>query len=167
VVRQLLEWLAGDGNSQRTHLGEVRSGQVPSVMQLTEHHLPSWTEGHPPVVNASLQRAAMTVLELARVLLLDPVEEGLRLKPRFALQERFHLMPYPGERILPRPVRARLLHRARKPPQFAILACRFLVHTRPPGRHGQLPSEIQIPPQLPCLSIRDHRNPPRSRKLRI
>jgi hypothetical protein len=167
VIRQLLEPLAGNGDSQGTQLGEVGSGQVPGMMHLAEHHLPGGTEGHSPVVHTPFQRPTMTVGKLPRMPLFEPVEKRLRLQGRLVLKQRFHLRPHLGERILPRPIRPRLLERAGQPPRLAILPCRLLVHTRPPGRNSQLPSCIQVPPQLPYLTVRDHRNPPGIEKLRV
>ena len=160
MIRQVLESLADDRDSQRVHLREVGSGQIARMMHLTEHHFPSRTAGHPPMSDASFQGPAVTGLELPGLLLLKPIENRLGLKPRFLLQEGLHLGPNLGERVLPRPVRARLPERARQLPRVAVLACRLLVHPSPPGRHGQLPSTVQISPQLPYLSILDHRNPP-------
>jgi hypothetical protein len=158
MIRQMLEAFPGDRDSQGVHVGEVRSRQVARMMDLAEHHFSSRTAARPPVSDASFQGPAVTGLELPGVLLLKPLENRFGLKPRFVPQEGLHLRPNLGERVLPRPVRARLPERARQLPPVAVLACRLLVHPSPPGRHGQLPSTVQLSPQLPYLSILDHRN---------
>lgn len=43
----------------------------------------------------------------------------------------------------------------------------FFVHPSPPGRHRQPLLGIQVPKQLPYLSIRDHRKPPVGEELRV
>jgi hypothetical protein len=109
VVRQLLESLAGDRDPQGTQFREIGRRQVPGMMHLAEHHVLRRTAGGSPVVHTSFQRPAMTILELPRVLLLDPVEERLGLQRGLVLEERFHPGPDFRKRILPRPVRTRRL----------------------------------------------------------
>lgn len=167
VIDQVVERLTENRDSQRVHVGEVRSRQIPRVMHLLEHHRAGRAEQRSPLLDTPLERAAVARVQLPRMLALEPVEQRLRLQTRLRLQPGLSQRPQFRQRIPPGAIGAAPLLGAGKRSQRAILACRLLVHSSPPGCHRQPVLRIQIPKQLPYLSIRDHRKPPGGKELRI
>lgn len=93
VIRQMLEALAEDGDSQRAHVGEVRGRQVTGVMHLAEHDRTSSSGRGPPLPNAALERAAVALGQLTGMLALEPVEQ--RFGPQAGLRFQTCLSPLP------------------------------------------------------------------------
>jgi len=160
VVHQVIERLPADRNAQIVHAGEVRRRQVPGLMHLAEHDRPVRAERRPPLADAPLERPPLAGIESARVLGLEPLEEGLGHQPGLGRQPSGHGRPDLGERVPASAVGARLLGGAGQRPPRAVLACRLLVHAGPPGRLGQWSARSEITQQLAHLGIRDHRTPP-------
>jgi hypothetical protein len=77
VIRQMLESLAEDGDSQGVHAGEIRGRQVTGVMHLAEHDRACRTGRGPPLLDATLERAAVALRQLPGTLALEPVEQRL------------------------------------------------------------------------------------------
>ena len=78
----MIEWLAENRHAQGIHVGEIRGGQVTGPMHLAEHHLPRRTGRGPPLPDAPLERATLTVRKPYGILSPQPVEQRLRLEPR-------------------------------------------------------------------------------------
>jgi len=74
VIRQMLEVFSEDGDSQRVHAGEIRGRQVTGVMDLAEHNRARQTGRGPPLLDTSLERAAVALGQPPGMLLLEPVE---------------------------------------------------------------------------------------------
>ncbi len=93
VIRQMLESLAEDRDSQGVHAGEIRGRQVTRVMHLAEHDGARQTGRGPPLPDATLKRAAVARDQLPGMLLLEPVEQ--RLGPQAGLRFQPGLGPLP------------------------------------------------------------------------
>lgn len=137
VIRQMLESFAEDGDSQGVHAGKIRGRQVTGVMHLAEHDRACQTGRGPPLLDATLERAAVALGQLPGMLSLEPVEQ--RLGPQAGLRFQPYQSPLPQlrKRIFPRAIGAWSFLSARERTQRAILACRLFVHPSPPGRNRQ------------------------------
>jgi hypothetical protein len=166
VVHQVIERLPGNRNAQIVHAGEVRRREVPGLMHLAEHDRAVGPGQRPPLPHPPLKGPPVRIEELPRMFSPQPVEQRLRQQPRLGPQPFFHRRPHRGERIDPRPVRTRHRARAWQRRVIAIMTRRLVGHTRPPGRHGQWSSRIQLAQQPAYLAIRNHRIPPSLRELR-
>ena len=167
VIHEMVETLAEDRDGQRVHAGEIRGRQVAGVMHLAEHDRACRTRRGPPLLNATLEGAPLALGKLPGILLLEPVKQCFGMQTRLGFQPFLDLRPQLRQRVLPRPIGAWLLLGAGQRTQFAILACRLLVHASPPGRYGQPLLRLQVPKQFPYLSIRDHRKPPVCKELQL
>jgi hypothetical protein len=168
VINQMLEALAEDGDSQGVHAGEIRGGQIARVMHLAKHDRTRRAGRGAPVPDAALEGTPLALRKLPGMLLQEPVEQRLGVQARLGFQSFLDLLPQlRRQRVLPRAISARPLLRAGQRTQRAILACGFFVHARPPGCDRQPLLGLQVPKQLPHLSIRDHRKPPVPKELRL
>jgi hypothetical protein len=167
VIDQVLEALAEDGDTQRVHAGEIRGRQVAGVMHLAEHDRPRLTRRGPPALNAALEGAALALGQPPGMFLLEPVKQRFGLQARLRFEPFLGLLPQVGQRILPGPIGARPLLRTGQSTQCAILACRLLVHSGPPGSDRQALVGLQVLKQFSNLSIRDHRKAPCCKELRV
>ena len=144
VIRQMLESLSEDGDSQGVHVGEIRGRQVTGVVHLAKHDRASQTTRSPPLLDAPLKRAAVALGQLPGRLSLEPLEQRLRPQPGLRFQPCLGPRPQFRERVLPRSIRPRPLLGAGERTQRAIFACRLFVHSSPPGRHRQPRLRFQI-----------------------
>lgn len=108
VIHQVLEQFPADQNAQARHVREVRSRQPPRLVPLPEVHLLGRPNGRPPLLDPTLKRPQLPVLEPPRVLPLEPLEERLGPQPRGLLQQRTDLRPDVVKRVRPGPPRPRL-----------------------------------------------------------
>lgn len=140
VVHHVIEPLAGDRDVQRVHVGEVGRREVAGVVDLAEHDGLPRAVGGPPLPHATLERAAVRIEELPRMLAAQPIEERLGEQPRFGREALLDHRPHGGERIGPGavgPRHVRLLPRAGPRAVIAIMAGRLVGHSGSPGRGGQ------------------------------
>jgi hypothetical protein len=170
VIDHMIELLTGNRDFQRVHVSEVRRRQIAGLVDLAEHDGLPRSMGCPPLPDAAFKGAAMRIEELARVLATEPVEERLSEQPRLGLEPLLDQRPYRRERVEPRAVGARhrrLLPRARQRTLIAVMSGRLVAHACSPGRQGQANSRVEFAVQPSNLAIRNHRIPPRLRKLRL
>ena len=156
VVDQVRERLAVDGNAQAGAMGEVRRTQSAGLMHLGEEHLLGRPVLGPPLLDAPLQGAELAVGEPARVLALQPGEQGLAFEARVEGELLLDLGPDVGEGVgAGSPVMPHT-HLAGQPAKPAIFACRLVVEA---GAGGGLalgtPLLIEAA-QSANLPIRDH-----------
>jgi len=64
VIEAMVERLAGDGDSEAGHVGEIRQSEAAGPMGLAEDDLPLLAMDGPPGANAPRQRAAHTLAQL-------------------------------------------------------------------------------------------------------
>jgi hypothetical protein len=140
VVDHVIEPLAADGDVERVHVGEVGRCEVAGRVNLAEHDRLPRAVGGPPLPHATLERAAMRIEELPRMLTPQPVEQRLGEQSWFGREPLRHCGPHGRERIGPGPVGARHLRlraRARQRAVLAIVSGRLVGHSGSPGRGGQ------------------------------
>lgn len=140
VVDHVVEPLAGDRDVQRVHVREVGRREIAGVVDLAEHDRLSRAVSRPPLPHATLERAAVRIEKLPRMLATQPVEERLGEQPRFGREALLDRRPHGGERIGPSavgPRQVRLLPRAGRRAVIAIMAGRLVGHSGSPGRGGQ------------------------------
>ena len=160
VIDQVVERLAADRHGQALHVREVRSTQSPRMMHLAEEHFLRRTCRRSPALHATLKASQLRVVELPRVLRLQPRKQRLGLQARSLLQLLMHFRPDLGERVSPGPPSPLRNDFAGKPPKPPILPSRLLVHVRLVRRLSQRLPRRQRPPQPFHLPIRDHRKSP-------
>ena len=140
VVDHVIEPLAGDGDVERVHVGEVGRREVAGRVNLAEHDGLPGAAGRSPLPHATLERAAMRIEELSRMFAPQPVEERLGEQPRFGRESLFDRWPDRRERIGPGavgPRPARVFARAGRRGVIAIVSGRLVGHSGSPGRSGQ------------------------------
>jgi hypothetical protein len=167
VVDQVRERLPLDRHAQRAHVREIRGPQPAGFVDLAEEHFLGWSGQGPPASHLPLQGAQLAIGEATGVAALQLAEDRFGLKSRLLLQQCLDLRPDRGERIAaggpivpPGQGAGQLL----QPP---ILACRFVIHVGSRRGDGQRLAGRHQSPQLPHLSVRDHRKPPCMKNLRI
>ena len=160
VVGQVRKRLTGNRHTQVAQVREVGRQQVAWPMHLAEIHFFRRPGRSPPRLHSPLQGSQLAVVKSARIVALQPPQQGLGHQPRRLLQLRHDERPHLGERVGPRPPRVRRCHLAGQPQQLPIPSCRLLVHVRLHRRLCQRATPRQPRQQSPHLSIRDHRNPP-------
>jgi hypothetical protein len=161
VVHEVIERVPLNGHAQAAHGGEVRGRQVTGVVDLLELDVVCGAVRGLPLADPPLEGASVGVVELTGVIDLDPVEERLGGESRLVDQPSGDRIPNGGKGIGPRAVGAWGLVRAGERTACSVLACRLVVHVRPPGGGGEGRSAVEFAEQLAHLGIRDHRTPPR------
>ena len=131
VVDQVVERLAADRHGQALHVGEIRGTQPPRMMHLAEEHFLRRTRRRSPSLHPTLKAAQLRVVELPRVLRLQPRKQRLGLQAGSLLQLLMHFRPDLGERVFPCPPRPLGSDFAGKSPKPPILPGRLLVHVSP------------------------------------
>ena len=101
VVEQVRKRLPLDGHAQALHVGEVGRAQAARFVDLAEEHflgrpVLGFPASHPP-----FQRPPLRLPILAGVVSLQPLQQGLGLERRCALQEFFQSRPDVAEGIDP------------------------------------------------------------------
>ena len=169
MVDHVIEALAGDGDGERVHVGEVGRGEVAGLVNLAEHDGLPGSMGGPPLSHAPLEGATVRIEEPPRVFASQPVEERLGEQSRLGLEPLLDPRPHGGERIGPGavgPRPARLPAGAWRRGVVAIVSGRLVGHSGSPGRGGQGCSCIEFAQQSVNLAVRDHRISPRLRETR-
>jgi len=133
----MVEAFAEDGYSQCVHAGEIRGRQVAGVMHLAEHDRARLTRRGPPALDATLEGAALAVRKPPGMFLLEPGKQRFGSQARLRFEPFLDLLPQVRQRVLAGPIGPWPLLGAGQRTQLAILACRFFVHSSPPGSHRQ------------------------------
>lgn len=99
-------------------------------------NMTSWARSvaNPPRLHMPLQCAQLPFLVAPRKRGAQQREQRLRLQRRIVADLGLDPRPVAREWIVPRPMRARLLHLARQLPRLLVLACGALAHARPRRR---------------------------------
>ena len=115
VVQDVDERLAGDGDTQLGHRGEVRQAAVAGGVVLGEEHFLAWPFQGPPLPDVALQGAQHTIGVVIRVVVLQLAQQRDGHQVRRTLEQRNDLgVPDRGERIDARaPVTTGCLRRQR------------------------------------------------------
>jgi hypothetical protein len=140
VVDHVIEWLAGDGDVQGVHVGEVGGREVAGLVDLAEHDGLAGTVSGPPLPHPAFEGPAMRIEELAGMLAPEPVEERLGEQSRLGCKPRLDCRPNGDERIGPGavgPRQTRRLPRAGQRAVIAVLTGGLVAHACSPGRRGQ------------------------------
>jgi hypothetical protein len=103
VVQPVLERLAGDGDAEVAHVGEVRQAEPAGLVQLAEEHLLLRAVQRPPAADPALEGAADAAAELG-VAAQHLLENRDRPQARRGPQQRHDLaLPDRGQRVRPAP----------------------------------------------------------------
>jgi len=137
VRDEVVERLAGDGDLERAHVGEVGGGEPPRLMGLREEHLLGGPFEGAPALDPSLQAPQLDVGEAPWIAPLQVEKEGFGLEPRVEPELFLELGPDVVERVFPGPPGAGRASLAGEPVRVAVLACRLLVDPRLVGGVGQ------------------------------
>ena len=156
VVDQVVERLAGDGDAEVAHVGEVTLGEPPRLVDLCEEHLLGRPFEGAPLFDPPLQATELDVGEAARVAPLQVVEEGLGLEPRVEPELLDEFGPDVLERVLPGPPGVGDSPLTGERVGVAVLACRLLVDAGLVGGLGQCVFGLDQLPQPPEQAIGDH-----------
>jgi hypothetical protein len=128
VVDQVGERLPRNGHSQAVHVREVRGGQPARLMHLGEKHfLGRAVLGLPPA-DAPLQRPPAALPRLARELAQQPLQQGLGLQARRALEQFLQARPDLRQRVGPGPPGARRVLRTGQRGLIPILPSGLAIH---------------------------------------
>jgi hypothetical protein len=114
LEQEMREGPASDGNAQLFAVREVDRRLAPHDVFLLEEHLLLRAVDRAPVAHASLQRPHLPGLELAGLLLLEQLDQGLGLEHALGIrdeQRQDQRGPHRGERIGPCAPVALLLRR--------------------------------------------------------
>jgi hypothetical protein len=156
VIDQVVERLAGDGDAEFGHVGEVRGGEPPRLVGLCEEHLLGRPfEGAPPF-DPALQATELGVGEPPREAALQVDEQGLGLDPRVEPELVDDFGPDVLERVLPGPPGMGDAPLTGQGVGVAVLACRLLVDAGLIGGLGQSVFGLDQLPQPPEQAIGDH-----------
>ena len=156
VVDHVVERHAEDGDAELGHAGEVRFGEPPRLMNLSEEHLLGRPFEGAPLFDPPLQATELDVGEPSRIAALQVEEEGLGLEPRVEPQQVEEFRPDVLERVLPGPPGMWDSSLTGERVGVAVLACRLLVDFGPIGGLGQCGFGLDQLPQPPELAIGDH-----------
>jgi hypothetical protein len=160
VVDQMVERLAGDGDAEIGHVGEVTLGEPARLVGLCEEHLLGRPfEGAPPL-DPPLQATELDVGESARMAPSQVVEQGLGLKPRVEPELLDQFGPDLLERVLPGPPGVRDTPPTGERVGVTVLACRLLVDAGLVGGLSQCVFGLDQLPQPPEQTIGDHPDAP-------
>ena len=109
VIEHVVELLAGDGDAEFVHVGEVRQTDPAGLVALPEHHLLLGAVFCLPVADPPLQGAPDIRIEI-RMAPPQLLEDADRAQTRLRLEHRHHLLaPYAGKRVRPSSAARRLL----------------------------------------------------------
>ena len=99
MVDHVVERLACDGDGERIHVCEVRSGEIANVMHLSDDGELARTVAGPPLANAAFKGAFVGIEELTGMSLAEPGEERLGQEPRLGGEFGLYLVPNGGEGV--------------------------------------------------------------------
>lgn len=156
VIDQVVERLAGDGDAESAHVGEVTLGESPRLVGLCEEHLLGRPFEGPPPFDSPLQATELDVGEPSREPPLQVDEQGLGLEPRVEPELVDELGPDVLERVLPGPPGMGNSPLTGERVGVAVLACRLLVDARLVGGLGQCVFGLDQLPQPPEQAIGNH-----------
>ena len=93
MIDHVIERLSLDGYAELLHRGEVRLTSLSGGVVLGKEGLLGRSFKRPPLLDASLEVAQLTLFEAAFVAVLEILEEGLGLKPWVELEFGLELGP--------------------------------------------------------------------------
>jgi hypothetical protein len=132
VKERVIESLPANLHAQAIADREVTGGQSTRMMILAEENrLPRTVQTSPPA-DTPLKRTLRGIRKLACVSPLQPLEQRLRLQPRFHLQPPLNIAPHIPERIAAGPIRAFRFPLRRQCLTIPILPRGLFVHFRHP-----------------------------------
>jgi len=158
VVQCVIESCSGDRDPQLIADREVTGRQPSRMMDLAEEDRLAWTVKASPLGHTPFERSSSGIGKPTDVILLQPVEQGLRFELRLRFQPLLHFAPYVFERIDSRAVVSSRFPLRRQSLVIAVLARGFLTHLGHPCRSGQRSAQREQSPKLLDVSILDHRN---------
>ncbi len=162
MVQPVVERLAGDGDGELAHVGEVRQAEPPRHMGLREHHLPLRPVHGPPVAHPALEGAADPLAEGAGEGAIEFVQHRDRLEARRRLQQRHdEAVPNQCQRVLPRPPMPRLPPLRGRARIALDPACGGDRDARAGGRDGLGggPADVHVQPHLPIRDVSARHRP--------
>ncbi len=156
VIDQVVEGLAEDSDLELGHAGEVRFGEPPGLMDLSEKDLLGRPFEGSPLFDPPLQTTELDVGEPPRMAALQVEEEGLGLEPRVEPELIDEFEPDVLERVLPGPPGMRDSPLTGQRVGVAVLACRLLVNAGLIGGLSQGVFGLDQLPQPPEQTIGNH-----------
>jgi hypothetical protein len=156
----MVQRLAGDGDAEIGHVGEVTLGEPARLVGLCEEHLLGGPFEGAPLLDPPLQATELDIGESARVAPLQVVEKGLGLKPRVEPELLDHFVPDILERVLPGPPGVWDTPPTGERVGVAVLACRLLVDAALVGGLSQCVFGLNQLPQPSEQTIGDHPDAP-------
>jgi len=156
VIDHVVERLAENGDSQLGHVGEVRFGEPPRLMDLGEEDLLGRPFEGSPEFDPPLQGPELHIGKTAREAALQVEKESFGLEARVEPEPVKEFGPDVLERILPGPPGMRDTTLTGEQVGVAVLACRFLIDVGPIGSVGECGFGLEQLPQPPELTIGDH-----------
>jgi hypothetical protein len=156
VIDQVVERLAGDGNAERAHVGEVTLGEPPRLVGLCEEHLLGRPFEGAPLFDPPLQTTELDVGEAPWEAPLQVIKKGLGLEPRVEPELIDEFRPDVLERVLPGPPGMGDSPLTGERVGVAVLACRLLVDSGLVGGLGQCVFGLDQLPQPPEQAIGHH-----------
>jgi hypothetical protein len=168
VIDQVLKRHAGDGDAQPRAVREVGGAEPSRLVDLSEEDFLGWAVQGTPLLDTTLEGPELAVRELAGVMTLEIVEQGLGLQSGIEPQLFFELRPDIGERIVAGPPGA--VHTSHLAGQLAeppVLARGLGVHAGL-GRCllGEEAEKVETA-ETAHLLVGDHPKPPCRKGLRI
>ena len=162
VIDQVVERLAGDGDAESGHVGEIRGAKQPRLVDLCgEHLLGRPFQGAPPF-DPPLEGAQLPMGVAAREAALQVEEEGLGLEAGVDPERLQGFGPDVPERVLPGPPGVWGRHPAGGRAGVAVLPRRLLVDPGLVRGLGQRVFGLEQLPQPPEQAIGDHPSAPAS-----
>ncbi len=155
VIQQVRKRLAGDGDAQGIHVGEVRRAQPTGFVYLAEKDLLGRTVLGLPDADAAFDGATLALPVLAGILPLQPIDQGLGLQGGLALKQLEQTWPDDGQRVSAGTPRAWGGRLTGKTVLVAVLASGFAIHA---GFHRcvlERCSSVEITAQFLDLRIGD------------
>ena len=156
MIDQVVERLAGDGDAESAHVGEVTLGEPPRLVGLCEEHLLGRPFEGPPLFDSPLQATELDVGEPSREPPLQVDEQGLGLEPRVEPELVDELGPDVLERVLPGPPGVWDSPLTGERVGVAVLPRRLLVDARLVSSLGQCVFGLDQLPQPPEQAIGNH-----------
>ncbi len=167
MVDQMVEALPLDGDAEVVHGREVGGAQPARLVNLSEEDFLGRAAERPPAADVPLQRPQLAVAEALGITPVQFLEDGLGLETGIGFEQLADGGPNLVEGVGPGSPAVGQGGFAGPFAELAVLASGFLIHVCPPGRLGQRTAVSQQAEQLLDLLVRDHRNPPCAKKLRI
>lgn len=156
VIDEVVERLAGEGDLELVHVGEVGGGEPPRLMGLREEHLFGGPFEAAPALDPSLQAPELDVGEAPWIAPLQVEKEGFGLESRVESKRFLEFGPDVLKRVFPGPPGAGRASLTGELVRVAVLACRLLVDPRLVGGVGQGRFGLEQHPQPPKLPIGEH-----------